>query len=451
MRLLSLIVILLLAASAGAQAGWRKETSGGAWTKRWFHNLAVFDSRLWVLNGDDGGTLHDLWSSTDGATWVEEFSSSPWGSFSGATVADFGGKMWLLGGNQSNVYLSEVWSTADGASWQQETPAAQWTGRAHHTTAVFNGKLWVIGGWSFQPPVFYAFNDVWSSTDGVNWTQEVAAANWSPRSTHATVVFDNKLWVIGGADGQLKSDVWSSPDGINWTEVTPAAPWQGRQVHTATVYGGRIWVMGGEINNYAFDDVWSSADGANWTRELEHAPWAGRTAHTSVIFNHRLWILGGGGNTGFTDDAWSYGVHVTNEKLPSGIIEVPYTAALQAREGSAPYSWSVIGGALPPGLTLGTSSSATCSVSGTPTSTGSFAFNVRLEDANGDWSEQQITLKIKEQSSRADRAEDTGCAVLPAGSTYSQVRMSNHAAAWLALVGLLATTAAALRWRSRVE
>jgi hypothetical protein len=211
------------------------------------------------------------------------------------------------------------------------------------------------------------------------------------------------------------------------------------------VYGDRIWVMGGsDINNYAFDDVWSSADGANWTREMEHAPWAGRTAHTSVIFNHRLWILGGGGNTGFTDDAWSYGVHVTNEKLPSGIIEVPYTAALQAREGSPPYSWSLIGGTLPPGLTLGTSTSATCPVDGIPTSTGNFTFQVRLEDANGDWSEQQITLKIKEQTSREDRTEDAGCVVSPAPSG----RMgAARAAVWVALLSLLAASTAALRWK----
>lgn len=65
--------------------------------------------------------------------------------------------------------------------------------------------MWVIGG--RDSPVY---NDVWSSSDGIIWTQATAAAAFSARYLHSSVVFDNKMWVIGGDGGGRKNDVWSS-------------------------------------------------------------------------------------------------------------------------------------------------------------------------------------------------------------------------------------------------
>lgn len=62
--------------------------------------------------------------------------------------------------------------------------------------------------------------------------------------------------------------------------------------------------------------------------------------------------------------------------LPPGDIGVPYTAQLMATGGTGTYSWSVITGALPDGLTL----SAAGVVSGTPTAEGSASFTVQVVD-----------------------------------------------------------------------
>ena len=52
--------------------------------------------------------------------------------------------------------------------------------------------------------------------------------------------------------------------------------------------------------------------------------------------------------------------------------------------GQSPYTWSVVSGALPTGLSLNTS---TGDITGTPTAAGTFNFNIRVTDANGDWDE----------------------------------------------------------------
>jgi hypothetical protein len=109
-------------------------------------------------------------------------------------------------------------------------------------------------------------NDVWSSADGKTWKQETAKAAWSPRAYHQAVTLNDKIYVLGGGNYvptyHAKNDVWSSSDGVNWTCETECAPWEPRLWFSAAVYRGRMWVLGGwskEKDN--FGDVWHSADG----------------------------------------------------------------------------------------------------------------------------------------------------------------------------------------------
>jgi len=52
----------------------------------------------------------------------------------------------------------------------------------------------VLGGlYQTNTGVNIFYNDVWSSPDGVNWTQEVVNAPWSERGLHATVVVPNSF------------------------------------------------------------------------------------------------------------------------------------------------------------------------------------------------------------------------------------------------------------------
>ena len=69
------------------------------------------------------------------------------------------------------------------------------------------------------------------------------------------------MWVMGGlVSGSVgKNDVWSSTDGVNWTEVLADgdAPWLARFTHQAVVYDGKMWVMGGQIGSgVKLNDVW---------------------------------------------------------------------------------------------------------------------------------------------------------------------------------------------------
>jgi len=65
--------------------------------------------------------------------------------------------------------------------------------------------------------------------------------------------------------------------------------------------------------------------------------------------------------------------------LPEGLVGSAYSAALRASGGTVPYSFSVSGGSLPPGLALNTDTGV---LSGTPTLHGAFTFEATVTDSN---------------------------------------------------------------------
>ena len=97
----------------------------------------------------------------------------------------------------------------------------------------------------------------------------------------------------------------------------------------------------------------------------------------------------------------------TAPALPNGAIGASYSQALDAVGGAAPYSWSVVQGALPPGLAL-TSSSGT--ISGTATSSGPFNFTVQVADSASATATKTFTLSISASLSIVTQA------TLPSGS-----------------------------------
>ncbi|HMD70734.1 MAG TPA: putative Ig domain-containing protein [Bryobacteraceae bacterium] len=69
---------------------------------------------------------------------------------------------------------------------------------------------------------------------------------------------------------------------------------------------------------------------------------------------------------------------ITTTSLPGGTVGTSYTATtLAASGGTPPYTWRLGSGSLPGGLTLATSGS----ISGTPTSAGSFTFQIGVSDS----------------------------------------------------------------------
>jgi hypothetical protein len=82
---------------------------------------------------------------------------------------------------------------------------------------------------------------------------------------------------------------------------------------------------------------------------------------------------------------------ITTSSLPAGTFEVAYNQTVSATGGIGTLVWGVISGAVPPGLNLNTTNG---NISGTPTSTGSFQFTLRVTDAIPQFDDQILTITI---------------------------------------------------------
>jgi len=190
-------------------------------------------------------------------------------------------------------------------TWTCATESAPWAPRTDHASVVFDGKMWVIGGFKTYPGE--PMNDVWYSTNGADWELATDSAPWSARAGHRVVVFRDTMWLTGGDDDgamPLFDDVWFSADGVNWTCATDSAPWAARLEHGVLAFNNKMWVIGGIIGSTSIDDVWCSVDGVNWTCVTDSAPWQGRCNHAVAIFNNLMWVLGGEKQSGLVHDVW---------------------------------------------------------------------------------------------------------------------------------------------------
>jgi D-alanyl-D-alanine carboxypeptidase len=134
-------------------------------------------------------------------------------------------------------------------------------------------------------------------------------APWQERDSQAALVFKNKIWLMGGLNGNgyvvkpglVKyeqaphfSDIWVSENGKNWELLTENAPWGKRRSMQVVEFKGKIWLIGGWGPEIGLkNDVWYSEDGVNWVLATSTAQWSPREGHTVVVFNDKLWLMGG--------------------------------------------------------------------------------------------------------------------------------------------------------------
>lgn len=81
---------------------------------------------------------------------------------------------------------------------------------------------------------------------------------------------------------------------------------------------------------------------------------------------------------------------IVTTSLPDGRVGDSYSTTLEASGGETPYTWSVVGGGLPPGL--GISSGGV--ISGTPTALGNYSVDVQVTDSNGLSGTRSFTIEI---------------------------------------------------------
>ncbi|MFH6602643.1 kelch repeat-containing protein [Maribacter algicola] len=206
------------------------------------------------------------------------------------------------GETSSIVFTFRVKNLDDAKKLDAQTPFYP---IENHTSVVFDQKMWVLGGFDNGE----ASSTPWESSDGKNWSILIVGSEerFTPRFFHAATVFEDTLWVAGGvAEGVFASDIWYSDNGGRWNKLDQNMGFTERAEHTFTSYNNMLWIIGGSNNSGKLGDVYASSDGSNWTRTVEQAAFGKRNFHQTVAFQDKLWVIGGIDENGdFKNDVWN--------------------------------------------------------------------------------------------------------------------------------------------------
>ncbi len=123
---------------------------------------------------------------------------------------------------------------------------------------------------------------------------------------------------------------------------------------------------------------------------------------------------GNGGGTNTTSPP-----AILSSSLPQATLGSPYSTTLTASGGESPYSWSVVQGSLPSGLSLAGASGV---ISGTPTAAGTSSFTVQVQDSESSHLTSTTNLSITVVSNLTVSTKN-----LPAG-TVGQAYQTNLSA-----------------------
>jgi len=292
---------------------WERVTSAAAYQKGYNYPVFVLGDKMVALN-------NGAWISRDGKHWTK--TELPESGLNSAyqKFALFNGSIYALGsltGNYEGFSINpKVLRTTDLKRWETVAENSNLPQRVFYGLVVFNDKIWMLGG--FDGTRYY--NDVWSSEDGVRWKQEAGSTAWSARNSGSVVVFQNRIWMIGGGviDGepnpnpQSRNEVWSSADGIEWRLEADRITEDGRYAGgSVAVWDNKLWLVGANRGDEFQSGVLFSADGRVW-KQMQ-APWSPRGAVAVWTFDGKLWMTGGkssyveNGETKFVyrNDVWA--------------------------------------------------------------------------------------------------------------------------------------------------
>jgi N-acetylneuraminic acid mutarotase len=229
---------------------WTSGTPMPGGAVRTDHSAAVVNNKIYIVGGratSSGSMLDSTWEY-DPATGSWTILTAAPTVMAGHSSAPYAGYVWVFKGGQAAVYAHEVATDI----WWAGTDSP--TRRYEHSAAVIGDYIYLTGGsytdWSPWVGNFTAYSktvleydltESYGSADAWNYMTSMEVG----RSRLASTVLANKIYAIGGynGDGPSIAVEMYDPATNTWVEKFPLL--SGRQSHAAVTVNGKIYVIGG--------------------------------------------------------------------------------------------------------------------------------------------------------------------------------------------------------------
>jgi hypothetical protein len=210
---------------------------------------AVAGDTIYVI-GSEALNGHKISAyNTTSKTWTGVIPATDFGYRNRACMANFNGSLWIYGGyltTAQNTYDTTYYNCSYAGVCNQVTALTARPGtRVDPMCEVIENTMYVMGGYNGSGGGY--ITDVWSTTNGLNWTL-LNATGLPPGIKMKSTVLNNTLYAATGYYSPAISGMWSSTNGITWTTVTNATYAQ-RWGSAFTNNGSALFIIGGTIDN----------------------------------------------------------------------------------------------------------------------------------------------------------------------------------------------------------
>ncbi|EDW43756.1 leucine-zipper-like transcriptional regulator 1 homolog [Drosophila sechellia] len=265
------------------------------------------------------------------------------------TVVAYKDAMFVFGGDNGKNMLNDlirfgVKDKSWGRACATGTPPAP---RYHHSAVVAGSSMFIFGGYTGD---IHSNSNLTNKNDLFEYKfQSAMWVEWKfsgrqpvPRSAHGAAVYDNKMWIYAGYDGNARlNDMWTLnlTDENQWEEVDQL----GDRPPTCcnfpvAVARDAMYVFSGQsglqITNSLFEfhfktRTWRRISNEPVLRGATSAPPSRRYGHTMVHHDRFLYVFGGSADSTLPNDlhcydldsqVWSVILPEQNSDVPSGRV-----------------------------------------------------------------------------------------------------------------------------------
>ncbi|XP_014086570.1 leucine-zipper-like transcriptional regulator 1 homolog [Bactrocera oleae] len=266
------------------------------------------------------------------------------------TVVAYKDAMFVFGGDNGKTMLNDLirFGVKDKSWGRACATGVAPAPRYHHSAVVYGSSMFIFGGYTGD---IHSNSNLTNKNDLFEYKFQTAMwVEWKftgrvpvPRSAHGAAVYDNKMWIYAGYDGNARlNDMWTLNllgENHQWEEVEQ----KGERPPTCcnfpvAVARDCMYVFSGQsglqITNSLFEfhfktKTWRRIYNESVLRGAAAAPPSRRYGHTMVHHDRFLYVFGGSADSTLPNDlhcydldsqVWSVITAEPNSDVPSGRV-----------------------------------------------------------------------------------------------------------------------------------
>jgi N-acetylneuraminic acid mutarotase len=232
----------------------------------------------------------------------------------------FQNKLYVYGGHTTQGVLSNLISNVKSDLYCQDLRTKKWSlvphsmgGKTEHKCVVYDNKLWFVGGYNGYDYTseLHTFDPATNTTALVEATGEV----FSRRSALTALVWKDRLYTFGGWNGFTRT--WFNDvhvfnfDTKTWRAVAAKGePPLKRTSHSAVIHNNKMYVFGGFSGEEYLNDMHEfDLESETWTditRQCKGDVPSPRSRFCAAVHGDNMYILGGWNKVGYFNDFYVF-------------------------------------------------------------------------------------------------------------------------------------------------